>query len=65
MTGLELGKNLAGTVGGPIVDADEFNVEGDGENAGDDFLQSSLLVVDGHDYGEFHWDKGNSNDDGG
>jgi hypothetical protein len=62
MSGLEGGENFAGGVGGSVVDADELDVERDGEHAGDDLLKSGLLVVDGHDDGEFHG-KGNSNKD--
>jgi hypothetical protein len=45
MSGLQFGENLAGAIGGAVVDADEFNFEGDGEDARDDFAQSGLLVV--------------------
>ena len=54
MGGLQFGEDFAGAVAGAVVDADEFDFERDGEDAGDDFPQRGLLVVDGHDYGEFH-----------
>jgi len=54
MNGLQFGEDLTGIVGGAVVDADEFNFEGNCEDARDDFAQSGLLVVDGHDYGKFY-----------
>jgi hypothetical protein len=54
MGSLRLREDRAGVVGGTVVDADQLNLQGDGEDMGDDFVQRGLLVVDGHDYGEFH-----------
>jgi hypothetical protein len=54
MRGVQFREDFAGAVARTVVDADKFNVEGDGENAGDDFAERGLLVVDGHDYRKFH-----------
>ena len=54
---LKFGEDFARAVGGTVVDADEFNVEGNSEDSLDHIAQCGTLVVYGHDDGEFHGDK--------
>jgi hypothetical protein len=54
MAGLEFDQNFPGAVGRAVVDADQLNLERDGQDPRDHFPQGRLLVINGHDYGEFH-----------
>jgi hypothetical protein len=51
---LKFGEDFARAVGGTVVDADEFNVEGNSEDSADHIAQCGTLVIYGHDDGEFH-----------
>jgi hypothetical protein len=54
MGGLQVRENLTGAVTGTVIDADQFEFQGDRKHAGNDFAQSSLLVIHGHDDRQFH-----------
>ena len=41
-------QNLPGTVGGSVIDTQQFDVESDREDALDDREQRRLLVINGH-----------------
>ena len=48
MNRLQTGQDLAGTVAGAVVDANQFNFQGDCQHTSDYLLERGLLVVDGH-----------------
>src|SRR5208337_1278023 len=50
----EVEQNLAGTVAGAIIDAKEFDLQADRQNALDHLGQRRFFVVDGHHHREFH-----------
>ena len=54
MFALQLGKNFARTIAGPVVHADQFEIDRYSEYFPDDFAKSSTLIVNRHHDREFH-----------
>jgi hypothetical protein len=52
--GLQLRKDLAGAIRGPIIDANQFDIERNSEHSLDYLRKGSALVVDRHDDGKLH-----------